>query len=78
MTPYHFHFLPPEILLGQKCYGYSADLWAMACSLSYVHDGRPLFESLHEVGMLFEICSLLGFPSRAVAPTLLGLPFYFL
>jgi cyclin-dependent kinase-like len=50
----------PELLLSQEQYGKPVDMWAIACILAEMSDGRPLFPGENEMDQLYLIQKLLG------------------
>ena len=58
----------PELLLGQKEYAASVDLWSTGCILSELACRRPLFPGDSEIDQLFRIFRQLGTPSEASWP----------
>lgn len=66
----------PELLLGQRNYGPSLDIWSMACIIAEMAVGRPLFAGDSEIDTMFRIFRLLGTPSEEVWQDLNQLPYY--
>lgn len=54
----------PELLLGDKCYGASVDLWSVGCIMAELVGGRPLFPGDSEIDTLFKIFRLIGTPTN--------------
>lgn len=60
------HYRPPEILLGQKCYGYEVDMWSVGCVIMELMTKCILFPMGYgdpETDILYGIFQLLGSPS---------------
>eukprot|EP00428_Durinskia_dybowskii_P002703 CAMPEP_0170290842 /NCGR_PEP_ID=MMETSP0116_2-20130129/45510_1 /TAXON_ID=400756 /ORGANISM="Durinskia baltica, Strain CSIRO CS-38" /LENGTH=396 /DNA_ID=CAMNT_0010542323 /DNA_START=112 /DNA_END=1302 /DNA_ORIENTATION=+ len=66
----------PEILLGQTKYAMPVDVWSLACVISEMATGQPLFNGDCEIDMLFKIFRLLGTPDDQVWPGVSTLPDY--
>eukprot|EP01068_Selenidium_serpulae_P002768 Selendium_serpulae@DN2660_c0_g1_i1.p1 len=58
----------PELLLGDKCYGASVDIWSVGCIMAELVGGRPLFPGDSEVDTLFKIFRILGTPNENTWP----------
>ena len=67
-------YRPPEILLGQKNYTSSVDLWALGCILSELITSEVLFSGKSELDQLIKIFSLLGTPTSDIWLNLHYLP----
>ena len=59
-------YRPPEILLGQKEYTTSVDLWALGCILSEIITSKVLFPGNSELDQLTKIFSILGTPTSNI------------
>ncbi len=59
-------YRPPEILLGQKDYTSSVDLWALGCILSEIITSKVLFSGKSELDQLTQIFSNLGTPTSDI------------
>ena len=66
----------PEILLGQKRYDTSIDLWSAGCILAEITSGEALFRGDSEIDQLYLIFRMLGTPTRASWPGVTTLPDY--
>ncbi|KAL7066446.1 putative cyclin-dependent protein kinase 3 [Cryptosporidium serpentis] len=66
----------PELLLGQRCYCCSVDLWSVGCIMIEMLSGKPVFPGDSEIDTLFYIFRLLGTPSETVWPGVSKLPCY--
>lgn len=53
-------YRPPELLLGGKIYGYSADLWSFGCTLYYLFTSQHLFTGDSEIHTLYLMAQKLG------------------
>lgn len=53
----------PEILLGEKHYTPSVDIWSVGCIFAELARGKVLFRGDSEIGQLFEMFQVLGTPS---------------
>ena len=69
-------YRPPEILLGQRQYDTSIDMWSAGCILAEVHSGDALFRGDSEIDQLYHIFKLLGTPTKRGWPGLASLPDY--
>ena len=58
----------PEILLGQKQYSTSVDLWSAGCIFAEMATRRPLFAGDSEVDEIFKIFKLHGTPTEETWP----------
>jgi len=54
----------PEILLGEKHYLPTVDIWALGCIMAELATGKPLFTGEHEIHQLFNIFRVLGTPTE--------------
>ncbi len=67
-------YRPPELLLGQKDYGLSVDMWSAGCIFMELYCHNALFrgsDETHQIKLIFEI---LGFPNEFDWPNALILP----
>ena len=67
-------YRPPEILLGQKNYTSTVDLWAIGCILSELITSKVLFSGRSELDQLIKIFSCLGTPTSDIWLNLHYLP----
>lgn len=67
-------YRPPEILLGQKNYTSSVDIWALGCILSELITSDVLFPGKSELDQLIKIFSNLGTPTSDIWLNLHSLP----
>lgn len=56
----------PELVLSQKNYGKSVDLWAIGCILSELYGRRPLLMGKDKFHQLHEIIRVLGTPRKDI------------
>lgn len=66
----------PELLLGQRCYNCSVDLWSVGCIMVEMISGRPIFPGDSEIDTLFYIFRLLGTANESNWPGVTQLPCY--
>ena len=64
----------PELLLGTRHYGSSADMWSVGCMLGELLLNRPLLPGDTELKQLHLICELLGTPHARIWPGFDALP----
>lgn len=64
-------YRPPELLLGETCYGFSVDVWSMGCLLGEMLLGSHPLQGKNEIDQLERIYVLCGTPKAGV---LEGLP----
>ncbi|XP_050368902.1 cyclin-dependent kinase C-1-like [Argentina anserina] len=70
-------YRPPELLLGTKSYGPEVDMWSAGCIFAeLLCQGRPLFNSNTEAGVLSKIVEVCGVPGEASWPGVSKLPWY--
>lgn len=69
-------YRPPEIIMGQKIYTPSIDIWSIGCIFAEMITRKPLFPADSEIEMLFKIFNLLGTPDEEVWPGVTHLPNY--
>lgn len=58
----------PEILLGQKQYSTSVDLWSVGCIFAEMCTSKPLFAGDSEIDEIFKIFRLHGTPTEETWP----------
>lgn len=66
----------PEILLGQREYDSSVDMWSIGVIFAEMVRREPLFDGDSEIGQLFCIFRTLGTPTEDVWPGVSSLPHY--
>ncbi|KAH8738652.1 cyclin-dependent kinase 3 [Cryptosporidium ryanae] len=66
----------PELLLGQRCYNCSVDLWSVGCIMAEMVSGKPIFPGDSEIDTLFYIFRLLGTANENNWPGVTQLPCY--
>ena len=54
------YYKAPELLLGDRNYGFGVDVWAVGCVIAEMVLGRQLFVAHSEIGMIFEILRFVG------------------
>ena len=57
-------YRPPELLLGETCYGTAVDLWSAGCILAEIILGRPIFTGKTEIDQLKLIFDIVGTPTK--------------
>jgi cyclin-dependent kinase 10 len=68
-------YRPPELLLGQRDYGYAVDMWGVGCIYGELLEHAPLLPGRTEQEQLREhIFPLLGFPTETSWPGWTQLP----
>lgn len=50
----------PEIILGERYYGFAPDMWSIGCIIFEMFSGHYLFDSENEIDHLFQIYSKIG------------------
>eukprot|EP00998_Keelungia_sp_KM082_P006495 NODE_2740_length_1001_cov_59.315789_g2720_i0.p2 GENE.NODE_2740_length_1001_cov_59.315789_g2720_i0~~NODE_2740_length_1001_cov_59.315789_g2720_i0.p2 ORF type:complete len:307 (-),score=101.66 NODE_2740_length_1001_cov_59.315789_g2720_i0:80-961(-) len=66
----------PEILLNQKQYSPSVDIWSAGCIMAEMATKKALFPGDSEIDELFKIFRVLGTPSESKWPGVSNLPDY--
>jgi len=66
----------PELLMGNRQYGYPVDLWGVGCVLGEMLTGEPFLQGDNELHQLSLIFKLLGCPTEKSWPGLRKLPFF--
>nr|XP_040581714.1 LOW QUALITY PROTEIN: cyclin-dependent kinase 12-like [Lepeophtheirus salmonis] len=67
-------YRPPELLLGEECYGPAVDVWSCGCILGELFNRKPLFPANEELLQLMNISKLCGTPAPSVWPNVANLP----
>jgi len=67
-------YRPPDVLLGNKTYGTTVDMWSIGCIFSEMVTGKPLFPGNSETDQLKKIFSIMGTPTENFASSLTELP----
>jgi serine/threonine protein kinase len=66
----------PEILLGEKHYTPSVDIWSVGCILVEMLTGRALFQGESQLDQVYKIFGLLGTPTEETWPGVTALSSY--
>jgi len=67
----------PEILLGEKRYTASIDLWSFGCVFGELaNDGAPVFVGDSEIGTIFQIFKTIGTPTAFDWAGVTSLPYF--
>ncbi|KPA80829.1 putative mitochondrial protein kinase [Leptomonas pyrrhocoris] len=66
----------PEVLLGDRFYLPSVDMWSMGCVVAELALHRPLFSGEGEYSQLITIFKVMGTPNEHVWPGVSRLPYY--
>ena len=67
-------YRPPDVLLGNKTYGTTVDMWSIGCIFAEMASGKPLFTGNSEVDQLKKIFEIMGTPTDNYASSLKELP----
>ena len=67
-------YRPPDVLLGNKTYGTTVDMWSIGCIFAEMVTGKPLFAGNTETDQLKKIFQIRGTPNEKYAPQLRELP----
>lgn len=67
-------YRPPDVLMGNKAYSTTVDLWSVGCIFAEMLNGRPLFPGTTEDDQLLKIFKILGTPTLKSWPTMKDLP----
>jgi serine/threonine protein kinase len=67
------YYRAPELLLGDRGYSKSVDMWAVGCMLAELLNGEPLFPGRGDIEMIGLISNLLGSPSEESWPGIVHL-----
>ena len=63
-------YRPPDVLLGNKTYGTTVDMWSIGCIFGEMVLGKPLFTGNSETDQLKKIFAIMGTPTENYAPSL--------
>ena len=61
----------PEVLLRSTNYNSPIDMWALGCIMAELYRLRPLFPGSSEIDELYQICKVLGTPSKVCMTVLI-------
>jgi serine/threonine-protein kinase BUR1 len=61
-------YRPPELLMGSKQYGPSADMWGVGCILAEMFIKRPLFPGDDDFEQIQQLSRVCGTPSSQTIP----------
>jgi len=67
-------YRPPDVLLGNKTYGTTVDMWSIGCIFAEMVSGKPLFTGNNENDQLKKIFEIMGTPTEKYAPCLREFP----
>ena len=67
-------YRPPDVLLGNKNYGTTVDMWSIGCIFAEMVSGKPLFTGKSDVDQLKKIFKIMGTPNENHANSLRDLP----
>ena len=67
-------YRPPELLLGDKRYTHSVDMWSVGCILVELLKNEPMFPGSDELDQLKKIFSICGYPNEVDWPEYINLP----
>jgi len=67
-------YRPPDVLLGNKSYLTTVDIWSIGCIFAEMVTGKPLFSGLSESNQLSKIFSIRGTPNETRWPEAFKLP----
>ena len=67
-------YRPPDVLLGNKNYGTSVDIWSIGCIFGEMANGKPLFMGNSPTDQLKKIFKIRGTPTDNYAASLKDLP----
>ena len=67
-------YRPPDVLLGNKTYGTTVDMWSIGCIFAEMVSGKPLFTGNSETDQLKKIFLIMGTPTENYASSLRELP----
>ena len=63
-------YRPPDVLLGNKTYGTTVDMWSIGCIFAEMVTGKPLFPGNSETDQLKKIFLIMGTPTENYASSL--------
>lgn len=66
----------PEILLGEKKYDESVDIWAIGCIFAEIIKRKPLFRGDSQIDQLFKIFKCFGTPNEKTWPGYTNFQYY--
>lgn len=69
-------YRPPDVLLGNKRYNTSIDIWSAGCIFAEMVMCEPLFPGIDEEDQLLKIFQVLGSPTEDTWPGITRLPRY--
>ena len=61
-------YRPPELLLGERRYGPSVDMWGVGCVFAEMMRAKPLIEGRSDLDQLIRIFRLCGSPTHETMP----------
>ena len=67
-------YRPPDVLLGNKTYGTTVDMWSIGTIFAEMATGKPLFTGNSENDQLKKIFAIMGTPTDNYASSLRELP----
>ena len=67
-------YRPPDVLLGNKTYGTTVDMWSIGTIFAEMVTGKPLFTGNSENDQLKKIFAIMGTPTENYASSLRELP----
>lgn len=67
-------YRPPELLLGERRYGPSVDMWGVGCVFAEMMRTKPLIEGRSDLDQLVKIFRLCGSPTQETMPGFDQLP----
>lgn len=70
------YYRAPEVLLGDRYYLPSVDMWSMGCVMAELALRRPLFRGEGEYSQIITIFQIMGTPNERVWPGVSQLPYY--
>jgi cyclin-dependent kinase len=68
------YYRSPDVLLGNRNYLTSIDIWSIGCIFAEMAHGKPLFYANQEIDQLKRIFRILGTPSESNWPEAFNLP----